>query len=68
MATVCKSGAIRVATDQRYKPQSWFNVKDNQWKGFDVDVANEIATRLGVTADINHQDSEVITAGSWNNR
>ena len=68
LATICKTGAIRVATDQKYKPQSWFDVKDNQWKGFDVDVANEIATRLGVTADINHQDWEVITAGSWNNR
>jgi polar amino acid transport system substrate-binding protein len=68
LAAICKSGAIRVATDQKYKPQSWYDVKDNQWKGFDVDVANEIATRLGVTADINHQDWEVITAGSWNNR
>jgi polar amino acid transport system substrate-binding protein len=68
LAAICKAGAIRVATDQKYKPQSWYDVKDNQWKGFDVDVANEIATRLGVSADINHQDWEVITAGSWNNR
>jgi polar amino acid transport system substrate-binding protein len=68
LAAICTSGAIRVATDQKYKPQSWYDVKDNQWKGFDVDVANEIATRLGVTADINHQDWSVITAGSWNNR
>jgi len=68
LATICKNGSIRVATDQKYKPQSWFDVKDQQWKGFDVDVAREIASRLGVTADINHQDWEVITAGSWNDR
>jgi len=68
LATICKDGSIRVATDQKYKPQSWYDVKDGQWKGFDVDVAREIATRLGVTADINHQDWDVITAGSWNNR
>jgi len=68
LAAICKQGAIRVATDQKYKPQSWYDVKDGQWKGFDVDVANEIAKRLGVTADINHQDWDVITAGSWNNR
>jgi polar amino acid transport system substrate-binding protein len=68
LATICKNGSIRVATDQKYKPQSWYDVKTGEWKGFDVDVANEIATRLGVTADINHQDWEVITAGSWNNR
>jgi polar amino acid transport system substrate-binding protein len=68
LAEICKSGAIRVATDQKYKPQSWYDVKDGDWKGFDVDVARELALRLGVTADINHQDWEVITAGSWNNR
>lgn len=69
LAAVCKSGSIRVATDQKYKPQSWFDVKDNQWKGFDVDVANEIAARLGVSADIQHHDWDTdVTAGSWNNR
>jgi polar amino acid transport system substrate-binding protein len=68
LATICKDGSIRVATDQKYKPQSWYDVKTGEWKGFDVDVANEIATRLGVTADINHQEWDVITAGSWNNR
>jgi polar amino acid transport system substrate-binding protein len=68
LATICNSGSIRVATDQKYKPQSWYDVKTGEWKGFDVDVAREIATRLGVTADINHQEWDVITAGSWNNR
>jgi polar amino acid transport system substrate-binding protein len=68
LAAICKSGAIRVATDQKYKPQSWYDAKNGEWKGFDVDVAREVAARLGVTADINHQDWEVITAGSWNDR
>jgi polar amino acid transport system substrate-binding protein len=68
LARMCSQGAIRVATDQKYKPQSWYDAKDGEWKGFDVDVAREIAKRLGVTADINHQDWEVITAGSWNDR
>jgi polar amino acid transport system substrate-binding protein len=68
LAAICKQGAIRVATDQKYKPQSWYDAKTGEWKGFDVDVAREVASRLGVNADINHQDWEVITAGSWNNR
>ena len=68
LARICKDGSIRVATDQKYKPQSWYDAKSGEWKGFDVDVAREIASRLGVTADINHQDWEVITAGSWNDR
>jgi polar amino acid transport system substrate-binding protein len=68
LARICESGMLRVATDQKYKPQSWYDVKTGEWKGFDVDVAKEIAARLGVDADINHQDWEVITAGSWNDR
>jgi polar amino acid transport system substrate-binding protein len=68
LARICKQGSIRVATDQKYKPQSWYDAKSGEWKGFDVDVAREVAKRLGVTADINHQDWEVITAGSWNDR
>jgi polar amino acid transport system substrate-binding protein len=68
LARICESGELRVATDQKYKPQSWYDVKAGEWKGFDVDVAKEIAARLGVQPDINHQDWEVITAGSWNDR
>jgi polar amino acid transport system substrate-binding protein len=68
LANICESGSLRVATDQKYKPQSWYDVKSGEWKGFDVDVANEVAARLGVTADIEHQDWAVVTAGSWNDR
>jgi polar amino acid transport system substrate-binding protein len=68
LARICSQGAIRVATDQKYKPQSWYSAKEGEWKGFDVEVAQEIAKRLGVSADVNHQDWEVITAGSWNDR
>lgn len=69
LATICANESLRVATDQKYKPQSWFDVKTNEWKGFDVDVANEVANRLyGGPAEINHQDWDTVTAGSWNNR
>ena len=68
LAKVCTDATLRVATDPKYKPQSWYDVKDGTWNGFDVDVANEIAARLGVTADIQAQKWAVITAGSWNDR
>jgi len=69
LAHICANHQIRVATDQKYKPQSWFDVKTNTWMGFDVDVANEIAKRLGVAADIQHHDWDTdVTAGSWNDR
>jgi polar amino acid transport system substrate-binding protein len=68
LATVCTSGKLRVATDPKYKPQSWYDVQTSTWNGFDVDVANEVASRLGVTTEIQPQKWEVITAGSWNDR
>jgi polar amino acid transport system substrate-binding protein len=68
LANVCSSGKLRVATDAKYAPQSSFNVQTGQWEGFDVDVANEIASRLGVQADLQDQKWGVITAGSWNDR
>ena len=43
LATICQTGAIRVATDQKYKPQSWYDTKSGEWKGFDVEVAQEVA-------------------------
>ena len=52
LARICSSGTISIATNWRHRPQSWFDAKDSMWKGFDVDVADEIAARLGVTAHI----------------
>jgi polar amino acid transport system substrate-binding protein len=68
LAQVCQTGSLRVATDPKYKPQSWYDVKTGTWNGFDVEVANEIASRLGVTPAIQAQKWGVITAGSWNDR
>ena len=56
LARIQADGVIRVATDQKYKPQSWFDTKAKEWKGFDVEVAQEVASRLGVTAEIAHQE------------
>ena len=64
---VLKAGKIKVSTDANYAPQSFLK-KDGTFEGFDIDVANEIAKRLGVTADIAHQDWEVITAANWSGR
>lgn len=68
LARIQADGVIRVATDQKYKPQSWYDTKTSEWKGFDVEVAQEVASRLGVTAEIAHQEWDLVTAGSWNDR
>ena len=65
--SVLKAGKLRISTDKNYAPQSFLN-PDGTWTGFDIDVGNEIAKRLGVTAEFKSIDWDVITAGSWAKR
>jgi polar amino acid transport system substrate-binding protein len=64
---VLKAGKLIIATDKDYAPQSFLS-PDGKWTGFDVDVATEIAKRLGVTPEFHHYDWAVITAGKWSSR
>ena len=75
LARIKEDGIIRVATEQKYKPRSWYVYSTGEWKGFDVDVANEVTSRLSeslavpIIADITHRDwATDVTAGSWNDR
>jgi polar amino acid transport system substrate-binding protein len=68
LAKICSDGVIRVSTDPAYPPQSELNPESGQYEGFDIDVANEIASRLGVRVEWETPDWEVLTAGSWNDR
>ena len=68
LAKVCSSGTITVSTDPAYPPQSSLNSDTNEYEGFDIDVANEIAARLGVKTAWEAPAWEVITAGGWNGR
>jgi polar amino acid transport system substrate-binding protein len=68
-------GVLEIATDSKYKPQSWFVYATGEWKGFDVDVATEVTARLSeqlgveIQPEIEHHDwSTDVTAGSWNDR
>lgn len=58
---------IKVATDANWPPQSFINDK-NEMDGFDVDVAREIAKRLGVEIEFITPSWDIITAGNWNGR
>jgi polar amino acid transport system substrate-binding protein len=68
LAQICKNGEIRVSTDPAYPPQSELNAETGEYEGFDIDVATEIADRLGVTIGWETPDWEVLTAGGWNDR
>ena len=68
LAKICTDGEIRVSTDPAYPPQSELNPETGEYEGFDIDVATEIAARLGVEIAWETPDWEVLTAGSWNDR
>ncbi len=68
LAEICTKGEIRVSTDPAYPPQSELNPETGEYEGFDIDVATEIADRLGVDIGWETPKWEVLTAGSWNDR
>lgn len=62
-----QSKTMTVATAANWPPQSFVG-DDNTMQGFDVDVAKEIAERLGAEAEFVTPEWGIITAGHWNGR
>ncbi len=67
LAAIKAAGEIRVATDPNYAPQSFLK-PDGSFEGFDIDVANEIGKRLGVSVKFETPDFAVVEAGGWAGR
>jgi polar amino acid transport system substrate-binding protein len=68
LARICEAGVIRVSTDPEYPPQSFLDEETNELDGFDIDVAKEIAERLGVEVEFETPTFDAVTAGSWADR
>jgi polar amino acid transport system substrate-binding protein len=68
LAHICETGTINVSTDPKYPPQSSFDSKTGKYVGFDIDVATDIAKRLGVNIAWQTPSWSLITSGSWNGR
>ena len=68
LAEICDKGVLTVSTEAAYPPQSKYLPKEDKFVGFDIDVATEIANRLGVDVAWETPSWDVITAGSWNGR
>jgi len=68
LAKVCSDGKITVSTDPAYPPQSSLNETTGEYEGFDIDVATEIANRLGLSVDWIAPAWDTIIAGGWNGR
>jgi ABC-type amino acid transport substrate-binding protein len=64
---VLAAGKLRVSSDANYAPQSFLDENGN-WSGFDVEVAREVAKRLGVELELMAIDWDIITGGSWDAR
>jgi ABC-type amino acid transport substrate-binding protein len=64
LAEIEARGTIRVSTDPNYEPQSFLD-ENGEFVGFDIDVAREIAERLGVEVEFVTPDWDIITAGNW---
>jgi len=65
---VLDAGVIVVSTDPEYPPQSFLNADTEEFEGFDIDVATEIANRLGVEIKWETPAWDAITAGNWSGR
>jgi polar amino acid transport system substrate-binding protein len=68
LGRVCESGAIVVSTDPAYPPQSSLNPETGEYEGFDIDVATEIASRLGVEVEFTDPTFDAVVAGNWSER
>ena len=64
---VTENGAMVVATNSGWPPQSFLS-DDNELVGFDVDVATEIAKRLGVEVSFETPEWAIMTGGHWSGR
>lgn len=83
LASILQNGILIIASDPDYPPQSHLDSSKprlsstqcdmtqytaNQWSGYDVDVAIEIARRLGVEPCFVTPAWSQIIAGDWNDR
>jgi polar amino acid transport system substrate-binding protein len=68
LARIMTAGVIKVSTDPEYPPQSFLNPDTEEFEGFDIDVATEIANRMGVDIEFETPDWDAITAGNWSSR
>jgi polar amino acid transport system substrate-binding protein len=68
LGAVEEKGTLTVSTDPAYPPQSRLNKDTGEYEGFDIDVATEIAERLGVDIAWQAPAWDTITTGNWNGR
>ena len=64
---VLANKTVVVVVEPGYPPFSFLNPQ-NRMDGFDVDVANAVAGRLGVTLRVDTPSCDIVNAGNWQGR
>jgi peptide/nickel transport system substrate-binding protein len=64
---IMAADTLVVSTDPNYAPWSFLN-DDGELDGFDVNVAQEVAARMGVELVFETPDWDMITGGNWGGR
>jgi polar amino acid transport system substrate-binding protein len=67
LSVVKERGTLIASTDPAYPPQS-SRTPTGELEGFDIDVTNEIAKRLGVEVDYVTPAFNAIVSGGWSGR
>lgn len=67
LAVVKERGVLMASTDAAYPPQS-SRTPDGKYEGFDIDVTDEIAKRLGVKVEYQTPAFNAIVSGGWSGR
>lgn len=64
---IMSTKTMTLASDAAYPPQSFLN-DNNEMDGFDVEVARQIASRMGAKLKVVTPAWEIITSGGWGSR
>jgi polar amino acid transport system substrate-binding protein len=67
LSQIKERGTLLASTDPAYPPQS-SRTPTGEFEGFDIDVINEIAKRLGVDVEFVTPAFEAIVSGGWSGR
>ncbi len=62
-----EAGKIVVSTDPEYPPQSFLD-ENGEYDGFDIDVAKEVADRIGVELEFTDPSWSIVVGGNWGGR
>ena len=68
LTTIQKNGELRVGTTGDWDPMSMKDPATNKYKGFDIDVMNELAKDMGVKVKFVPTDWKTIVSGITANR